>query len=465
VPESAAASVRTGPAGGGTGRPRSPLRGALRAELLHGPGPFTALLIGVLVAVVVGADDQPWQDSWADTMGLLREDGTLLALPLALALGCWTGGREHRRGTAELLASQARTPMARALVAAAPAALWPTAGFLLGAGACLVQTVRYADVNGSGEPLLLPLLAANAVAFGAAGVFGFAVGRVLRWRLATPLLAVSGLAALVAVNPESQSTPASWLNPSFAHSYEWDRPVWWFPLVLIVWYAAFGAAPLVAAAARRRLTALVPPAAALAAAALLVSTDHGLWERDARAAALVCKQADGEGRTRICLTRAHAELLPQTARLLSPVAAKLAPVHAAPHRFAETTRAGSSVEVGPEHRASGVVLPNLRVRFDVPYAEHGRLRLRAEYKELAVRGAVRPVCRRETRRMRRENIADGVAHWLYPHMRDRLADPPGAESRRVTKRLRTMPQKRRTDWLEGYFSAARDCRLDEVTAP
>lgn len=424
----------------------------LRTQLTKGAGPTAALLIAVLVPLLLNNNPGPWQDSWAETAEELRMDGTVLTAPLALALGCWLGGRERRRGTGELLLSMPRPPMARALAAAAPAAVWPMAGFALGAGICSGQTLQYASPV---EPRLVPLLAANTVFFGAAGLFGFAVGRLVRWRITAPVLAMLGLVGMALTGSEWAGTPATWLHPSFEHRYQWDSPVWWLPLALVVWYGGVGIAALTAAAARRRPFALAPLAAALAAAALLVSTGDGLWQPDVRAAGHVCTHESDHGQARVCLTRLHSRLLPDTSRLLAPISAKLAPVAHAPHRFVETT---------PHTRADEVRLPELRPQRDDPYAEHGTLHHREEYGALAAQAAALPECPRLSGSRKLNDVTIGVVQWLFPH---HGWDTGGqnAASKHVTKRLRTMPSAQRTAWLDHYFTAARACRPEKVKAP
>ncbi|NUS90009.1 MAG: hypothetical protein HOY75_46800, partial [Streptomyces sp.] len=219
----------------------------LRAELRRGVGlpAGAATLAALLFAMYDRADG--WLTGWTDTTDMLRSAGVIVGAPLAAAAACWQGGRERRRGTEELLATVSRARLRRTLLAAAPTVLWPVVGYLLTAAVCLAVTWRYAsDVGGP----YASMLAADATAIGSLAVLGFLVGRLVPWRLAPPVVAF----VVFAVDPfvANQDSPIAWLSPGKEHVYAWDRPVWWFGPVSMVWLAGPAAAALLVYATRRR---------------------------------------------------------------------------------------------------------------------------------------------------------------------------------------------------------------------
>ncbi|WP_346174920.1 hypothetical protein [Streptomyces cuspidosporus] len=430
------------------GHAHSPRRARpLLTELRRGAGlPAGAATLAVLLfTMYTKADD--WLSGWTETANMLRVAGLVLGAPLAAAVACWQGGRERRRRTEELLATVARPPLRQALLAAAPAVVWPVAGYLLTAVVCLAWTWQYAGGDGPH----LSLIVADATGIGSLAALGFVVGRVVPWRLAPPVV------ALVMYNVElllsNQESGVSWLSPGKEHVSTWGRPVWWFGPVSMVWTAGLAAAALLAYAARRRARALAlaPLAAAATAAVLLAQTGDGLWRPDPANEALVCD----EGTPRVCATRVHSRMLPDASRALAGLTAKLRDVPNAPARIVEAP-------VDTQARRADAALTG----WDM-YFRRNRIAEPEMFAANAALGATARHCRGVSDADRYSDLSEAVAEWLAPMPRPenvpRGETEPGFT--RTLKRLKTMPDGERTRWLGEYFAAARSCRLNEVSAP
>lgn len=448
APEGPDRTARNAPRPGPAPVPRGqrPFRGPLRAELTRWFGPVVGatVLVALLLAMADKAD--LWLITWISTADHLRTAGLLVGGPLTAAAACWQGGRERRRGTADLLATMPRTPLRRALLAAAPTVLWPVAGYLLTAAVCLVATWRYASY---GRPWV-SLIAADATALGALGVLGFLAGRVVPWRLAPPLVAVGTYLALGL--PGYSESAVTWLSPVLDDSFFTDRPLWWCAPVSMMWTAGLAGAALLAYAARRRVVALLPLAAAATAAALLMQLGtEGPWRPDPAAAALVCD----DGTPQVCASRVHARMLPGASAALAGLSAKLRGVPNAPVRVVENeTWAARKTDA----RVSGWDTFFRRNRITEPEL----------FAHNAAADAAAPTsCPDPEAHSRSDDISTAVVDWLapMPGWDDPVFGPPPPLYTRTLTRLRTMPEQERTRWLGDYLAAARSCRLERVTAP
>ncbi|MFE0104024.1 hypothetical protein [Streptomyces sp. NPDC059009] len=428
----------------------------LTTELRRGIGPWAGLAVLVVIAFGMGAHTNDWQGHWARTCDLLRSSGLLLGGPLALAAGCWSGGRERRRRTGALRASLPRTPLRQTLLAAAPAVLWPAVGYLLAAAGSLLATWPYA---GGGRPFL-SLIAADAVAIASLSLLGFVAGRLVPWRLTAPLLAALGYVALGA--PTYSARNSRWLSPALEHSYDWDRPVWWFGAAAAVWTAGLAAAALLGYAARVRAVALVPLAAAVGAAVLLVHTADDLWRPDPGAAALVCD----DGAPAVCVTVVESRLLPEVSRATAGLRAKLRGVEGAPERLV-----GGPWEDGPGHRQkpryapakgtdrlTGLEFAVVRDHLTDPalYANSAAGELLQDHDCTSAEADG------DTRYGERAtNINDAVVQWLAP-VPSFSYYGEGAE--RQLKKIEAMSDGERKAYLTKYF-AADPCDPKQVPVP
>ncbi|MFE3828692.1 hypothetical protein [Streptomyces sp. NPDC059092] len=446
--------------------PRRRTGGVLWTELRRGVGPWCGGVVVVVCWVAMYSKTPQWQGRWTETTDMLRSVALLLCGPLAVAAGCWQGGRERRRSTGDLLASLARTPLRRALLAVAPAALWPPAGYLVAAAGCTLATWPYA---GEGRPFLSHT-AADAMALAALGVLGFVAGRLIHWRLTAPLLAAVTYVGLGI--PAYSESPARWLSPAYQHTYFWDRPVWWFGPASMVWTAGLAGVALLGLAARRRVVALLPLTVACAAAVVLTHTGDGLWRPDPATARLVCD----DGTPQVCVTAVDRKLLPSVSAALSGVNARLRGVPGAPDRWIDGPRTPSpgreQLEAAPgaivRRVGEPVLLGPREAQLPSPFglAERGRVSDPVLYANWAVSylfsrncpgsGVDTPAARRAAA------VNDAVNQWLAPRPYAVPAPLPGDEVH--LRRLHGMGPAESRAYLARYL-AADLCRPDEVPVP
>ncbi|MFE4373241.1 hypothetical protein ACFRMN_34390 [Streptomyces sp. NPDC056835] len=438
----------------------------LRTELLRGVGPWTGLATAVVIAVTLYSKAPGWQGRWVEATDLLRVTALLLCGPLAVATGCWQGGRERRRRTGELLASLPLTQLRRSLHAVAPAALWPPAGYLVGAAGCLLATWPYTS---GGHPFV-SLIAADAVALASLGTIGFVVGRLVGWRLTTPLLAVVTYAGLA--TPTYGESGARWLDPAIDHFYLWDRPVWWFGPASALWTGGLAGAALLAYAARHRVVALLPLALAVAVAVPIARTGDDLWRPDPEAARLVCD----DGTPQVCVTAIDRKLLPEVSAALTGLNAKLRGIPGAPGRWIDGPRApgpgreqltaapGAVVRGQDEPRELGrgeAQLPS-----PAGIAVRGRLPDPALYATWAVGYFFSETCdpldSEAPGSERATAVNDAVMQWLAP--RPDFDEFPWPAASSELKRLEAMDHDQGRAYLTRYLAADR-CDPDEVPVP
>ncbi|MFF8727300.1 hypothetical protein ACF073_12525 [Streptomyces sp. NPDC015171] len=421
----------------------------LRAEAVRGFAPWAGAAVLLTLGVTLAATADRWQGGWAETAAELHTT-LLIAFPLALAAGCWQGGRERRRRTAELWGTTVRPPLTRLLVPALPVALWVSAGYLVTVAAALLATWPYAQGDVP-RPVLLP---GDTVALGAGALAGHVVGRIVPSRLAAPLLAMAGYLGLGTLAADGGPSVARPLSPA-ALVQAGEVPVWWQPWAMAAWTAGLACAAALGYAARRRVTAVLPLAAALAAGTLLAQTGDGLWHADPLARRQVC---DTSTTPAVCVNARYAGMLPQVRDALSGVTGKLRGVRNLPARWED--REGGS-------RPDEAQLPML-----TPIgwtAVRGRLTDPAEFAWEAV-GALRlrgdcPDERLTDRVLRADEV---VAHYLAPmpgqqehdeaYARGDAAHRAELRARRAAAaRFAALTGKERRAWLSAYFGARDRC--------
>lgn len=303
----------------------------LRAELLRGIAPLAAAVALVAVLGTMAGQKIPWQSRWTDAAMMLRTASLLVGGPIAAAAGCWQGGREHRRGTVELRASYPRGVLRQTLLAAAPAVVWPVVAYGVAAAAALLSAWPY---TGEGHPLW-SLLVSDAAALGMLGAVGFAVGRLVVWPLAAPVVGAVTYVLLAA--PDYTDSGPTELDPAHQTIISYEVPVWWFVPAIAVWCAGLGAAALLAVGTSawrrslRPLPALAALAVAVAAAVPIARTGDNVWRADPAATREVCSAA-GPG-PRICLPAADSELLGPTTAAFAHADALLRGEPGAPGRW------------------------------------------------------------------------------------------------------------------------------------
>lgn len=421
-----------------------------RTELRRGFGPLLGALVAAVLTCAMFVHAAGWHGTWISTTEELREIGGLLCAPLAIAGGCWLGGHDRRRGTLELQATTPRSPLRRTLLACAPAACWPAAGYLLAAAVCLTATWPAAN---AGHPFLSMTLA-DAAALAAFGAVGFALGRVLPWRLAAPFLAVLTYVAMGMMAYVDDDNAIRWLSPANTHDQPWDQPVWWAGLVQTLWTTSIAATTLFLLAARRRILALAPLTVAILAAVLLMRTAGGVWQPNTTLAAQVCT----DGTPQVCVARVHRGLLPRITAEVQAVRAKLTGVPGVPERFAEAPF--RTIGARPPHGEAE--LDTLPVN-----ADRDRLADPDTYRGRVAHGLAVPVCHDVTDMSTWGDTGLGVVEWLsgVPDPFVRYVGPRPKAIGRTVHRLRTMPEGARRHWLTRYFAAVADCKPEEILAP
>ncbi|MFI0234330.1 hypothetical protein [Streptomyces sp. NPDC017086] len=431
-------------------------RGAhpLRAEWVRGFAPWAGAAVLVILGTALGGKADRWQGDWAETAGQLHS-AMLITLPLALAAGCWQGGRERRRGTAELWAAAVRPPLARLLAAALPTTLWVAAGYLAAAVSALLATWPYAQ----GDRPHLVLLPGDTAAMAAAALAGHVAGRVVATRLAAPLLAVGGYVGLGLVTA-GRSAAGHALSPAAAVPHG-TLPVWWQPAAMAAWTGGAAVAAALAYAARRRVTALLPLAAALAAGALLAQTGDGLWRTDPLTRRQVCDTSTAPA---VCVNARYAGMLPQVTDALSGITGKLEGVRNLPARWADHEGAV---------RAGEVPLPGIT---PVGWAAvRGRLTDPEQFAWEAVAALEGVDCPEAASTPGELRTDDAVEHYLAPSPVQQAFDADDARggaarradlrARRAARaRLAGMDEEQRRRWLSAYFAARAACDARAVPA-
>ncbi len=432
----------------------------LRTESVRGFPPLSGLVVFLAIAGMMAAKSAEWMSSWGELRIHLHLVAGVVCSPLVAAAGCWQGGREHRRGTLDLRAGAARSTLAQFWPAALPVALWSVAGYALAAGAALLVNWPYA---GGSRPVVGVLLA-DAVVLAVCALLGFVAGRLVRWRLAAPLLAVGGyvgLALSANLGPDGLLT----LSPAAGFTSDSVLPVWWQPLAQSGWLAGLALAVVLAYAAVRRVTALAPLAVAGLCAALLLQEGSGLWRTDPVTRRQVC---DTSVTPNICVNAMISGLLPEAKAALEPLTDRLEGVRNLPVRFED--RPG---EPGPDEAQ----LPMLR-----PLGWHAR-RGEIQSPELYRREAASALSQWDCGEdmlddERATRVKYTVDDWLAQDSTliarereferlaieqgdtDRLADIRA--DRAARERLTDMTEAERRAWLSTFYAARLSCDPKDV---
>lgn len=424
----------------------------LRAEVVRGFAPWAGAAVLLTLAVALGVDSRRWQGGWAETRNELHIASGLLCVPLALAAGCWHGGRERRRGTGELLATAARSDLARLLASALPLVLWVVAGYAIAAGLALLATWYCA--TGDSPYLITPLT--DAVVLAAATMTGQVMGRLVAWRPTAPLLAAGAYVVLGFLAHDSRRA-VRYLSP-VVDSWVGSVPVWWQPVSLVVWTGGLATAAVLAYAARRRWTALLPLAAATAAGALLVQTGDGLWHTSPLARRQVC---DTSTAPQICVNARYERLLPQVTDALSGLTDRLEGVRNLPVRYEDLPG-----EPARDEAQLPIVTP---IGWSVV---RGRLTDPDQYAwEAGMMLIGRSWCDEPDPRL--DPVDDAVEHYLAPRPAEKYFDELLAEGSRDDRarldarlaaraRLKAMGDEERRTWLSAYFATVDECDPSEV---
>ncbi len=305
------------------------------------------------------------------------QTGALVAFvwPVAGA-AAWTGSREGRRHTADLVAIAARPRWARLLAAWAATTCWAMVGYLGCVAVLYGVTARQAAWGG---PLWWPAVVA-AASLPALSALGFAAGALVPSRFTAPLAAVGAFFVLALSTELIHGSHSYWqISPLVSgpwdigpdagmatfYPYLADLPIAQVMFLAGVTVAVLGALALPAGRGGRWLRR---PAAVIAAAGLLAAGTavalagtgkldaHGMIAIPALHDAAsdrpvrytpVCSQT----RIPVCLNPAYAGYLPATVAALAPVLAEVAGLPGAPARISQAAATyrqgpGNSVGVG-----------------------------------------------------------------------------------------------------------------------
>lgn len=412
--------------------------------------------------VPLAAKAAHWQGSWAQTEYELHVLASLLGGSLAAATGCWQGGRERRRGTAELRASAPRGPLAQFLTASLPVAAGLAVGYLAVSATALLASWPYVS---SGGPRF-SALAADALYLVAMTLVGHTVGRLVSWRPTAPVLAVCAYAVLGV--PSYQGGEVRYLDPALQYGTGEELPVWWHPYAMVLWTCGLAVAVVLVYAAggrRARTVALLPLAAACGAAVLIVHSGASMWREDPAALRETCAGAA----PRICVTAVNRDLLPQVTGALAGISGRLKGVENAPSRF---------VDSAGRVRPGDVELPQFFLGQNVV---RGRLTDPERFAWETGASLAPGSCGTGNRDGRFSRTSGAVQDWLISSglsERRRASDEEAArrygtaaqvaddkKGRAALDRLTAMGAEARRAWLGRYFAATRGtCDKDGVPA-
>lgn len=326
-----------------------------RIEIRRSSAVWTALLaLSIGVAVLVSFP-QGFAGRWIQLASAGRTM-LLVLVPLALAGGAWLGRREARSRVGELFATTARPRWQRVLPTAAALGVTMAGAYVLmlviGAG-WVVPTARHVTVGAVG------LAAVGAVSMVTAAWLGLAAGRAMPWLVTAPAIAVVGvlvaglLPDFVSANSildEDRLPPAAlMLSPVYVGGLD-DFQTFSVrhSLVQVGWFVAVAVTGLLLYSATRPVTrglAVLPAALGLAVTLPLLPAGayEGASRPDPVALELVCDDAGPQ----VCMTRVHANLLPDvTGPVREALALLAAKLGNAPTRAVESGHVRSFVRPG-----------------------------------------------------------------------------------------------------------------------
>ncbi|WP_433545703.1 hypothetical protein ACQPZG_11470 [Streptomyces sp. CA-294286] len=426
-------------------RPRPPLPrassapSAFRTELRRGLAPWAGLAVLAVLGTAMGSNHHRWLGGWDTLQDEFHVAAGLLGGPLAVALGCWQGGRERRRGTVELLASTARAPIGRAVPPLAALVLWVLAGYAATFAGALVATWFVATAPGTPHA---GLALAEACFLASATTLGFVAGRVAPWRLTAPVLAACSYVALSF--PVYLDSELRHLSPASDVDLGYEHPAWWYGPLVALWTGGAAVAVLLLhlsaelPTGRRTVAVLLPTAVAVAALAVLVQSSGSIFRPDPAAARRVCD----DSRPRVCIPALDSRLLPEVTRAMSGLTERLA---------------------GVENLPAGPVEPMLR-----PYGHHvvrGSLTDPRGLAWEAAAGLLRRECAwrydvaGNPEASRAHEVDEAVHAWLTPLDFQRVEAPRRPV---LVSRIEAMEPERRRAWLSSYFATHTSCDPKDV---
>ncbi|WP_415951850.1 hypothetical protein [Streptomyces sp. KLOTTS4A1] len=428
-----------------------------------------ALVLGVLT-LTLGAESAEWMGSWGAVRTHLHITATVACAPLAAAAGSWQGGRERRRGMLGLRVGAARGPLVQFAAAALPVAVWSLVGYALAAAGVLLVNTRY---GGAGAPVV-GVLVADGVFLASAAFLGHVVGALVPWRLAPPLVAVLGYAAIGASGHSDAA-----LSPAGGFGLDDELPVWWQPWAMAGWTAGLALAAVLAytAAAGRRTgrpqgslrswSALAPLTAAAVCGALLAQGGAGLWHRDPVTERQVC---DTSTVPAICVNAMTSGYLPEVRAALLPLTQRLEGVRNLPERWEDLPGAP-----GPDEAQLPMLVPlgwhARRGRIPSPGLYRWEAAAALSQWECEAGSASDPRAERTISAVRDWLAQDGGRMELHREAERWAVERGDAEEvaavraeRAARQRLADMSEAERRTWLGEFFAARLSCDPGDVPA-
>jgi hypothetical protein len=163
-------------------------------EVKRNPVPWLLPVIALLVAYDTYRTAGGWPPVWTMRANIVDSRLVFDFAAFTAGLSAWTGSREGRRRTGELLEPTARATVTRHLAALSATLLWVLPAYAAGVAAVYIQTARVATWGG---PPLWPV-ALGAVEMITICVLGFTGGVLFPGRFTAPLAAiVAGVLPLV----------------------------------------------------------------------------------------------------------------------------------------------------------------------------------------------------------------------------------------------------------------------------
>jgi hypothetical protein len=328
----------------------------LRLELRRNPMLWMLPLLGVLFWFSIYLPSMAFPPLW-NLRGAMMQQALLVFAPFVAGVAAWTGSRDGRRGSVDLVAITARPRWAAQLAAWAATTCWVIVAYL--ACVAVVYGITARQVTWSG-PLWWPV-AVGAVGVAASCALGFAAGARFPSRFTAPLVAVAVFLALgagaIAIehnNTYGQIWPLNVQGPLPPNSFGVFSP--YLPdlaIAQIMFLGGLLAAALAAlglpAAAGGRWLRCAAAAAALAgllaagtgvglagtarleAQGVLIPALHDAASDKPIAYTPVCDHAP----VPVCLHPAYRSFLPAVTAALGPVLSEVAGLPGAPARVSQ----------------------------------------------------------------------------------------------------------------------------------
>lgn len=408
-------------------------------------------LVAVLAAAgawMLAVRTADWAASWTGLANYLRV--CLLVLgPIAVAFACWQAGDERRRRMGELLGT---TPMAawrRHLLRLSTVTCAAVAGYLLifaGATVLVAPAASYAGGRWWAT-LLLGLVAIVALVS-----VGWAVGRMVSYRLAAPVLAVAcfiavGYAGYQRGGWTQLLPPGTDLEAGRLLGGAIAGGIAFFLMVILAMF-------LVAAARHWWLAAIPAALAVIVAIPLSAGGSTSWWEPDLASQRPVC--SDGG---RVCVWNSHAGLLDAVIERAEPLLAAI-------------TTPG-----GPRYRLTELSFGERPGAADIPLFLSGAATLsgrglgRPDLVPWAVANATYPDCQAQDAanpdapvavRMPDDTIylPSDVARAILTQQQVSSFDQGAAQ--RLMADYRSAAGAARRSWLSAEIQAAKTCDLDAL---